>query len=240
MYKKFAATLAICLLNLPLVFGSADGEKDPLIIDSAHGLKCDREKLICTAEGNVKISKGMYEIHGDKASAFMKKNEQGKMEIRRVEIHENVNIFGQTGEKATAEHAIYDLDTLRIDLTPLKSKQVKVWKDDYLLLADTLAIHLKMDTNKKHELDKIVAKGHVKVSSPDELLESNHAVMTPETNLIVMTGDVIANRIDGQIRGSYAEVNLDTKRSKVLRRKDVSSDERVRVLVSPEKKDTKS
>lgn len=228
------------VFSLQSAFASADVEKDPLVIDSAQGLKCDREKMVCTAEGSVKISKGPYEIHGDKALAFMQKNARGKMEIRRVEIHNNVKIFGQAGEKATAEHAIYDLDNLRIDLTPLKSKQVTVWKDDYLLMSDTLNIHLKMDEDDKHELDKIVAVGRVKVSSADELIEGDRGVMTPETDLIVITGDVKANREDGQIRGSYAEVNLDTKRSKVLKRDGVNTDERVRVFVYPESKGSES
>ncbi|MBP6985508.1 MAG: hypothetical protein KBB83_02825 [Alphaproteobacteria bacterium] len=209
-------------------------EKDPLIIDSANGMKCDREKQTCSTEGKIKISKGVYEIHGESATAFMGKNPEGKSNIRRVEIHKNVQIFGESGEKSAAEHAIYDLDTLTIELKPNGSKQVIVWKDEYILLADKITIYLKENTENKNEVDHILARGHVKVSSPEEFILSDEATMTPQENLIIMTGNVLANREEGQLQGPYALVDLEKKTSSVLKRKDMDDNERVRAFVYPD------
>ncbi len=217
-----------------------EASKEPLVIDSRDGLKCDREKLTCVAVGDVIIRKGPYEMHSVKANAFMKKNAQGKLEINRVEAQDNVRFFGINGEKATADLAIYDMDQHRIDLKPAKGHQVVVWKDEYVLLSDFIYIHLKEMDNKKLELDKIVAKGHVKLSSPDELIEGDNAIMTPKSKLITITGNVKANRTQVQLRGSYAKVNLDTKVSTVLKRDDVSTDQRVKVFIYPEEVEKKN
>jgi lipopolysaccharide export system protein LptA len=46
-------------------------ETAPLVINSKNGLVCDKEKLVCTAEGNVKVAKGPYEMYSKEAIAFM-------------------------------------------------------------------------------------------------------------------------------------------------------------------------
>lgn len=233
----FAATILHTHASTNEVMKAA--EAAPLVIDSRDGLKCDREKQVCTAAGEVIIRKGPYEIHSNTASAFMRKNAVGKMEIGRVEAHDNVRFFGLDGEKATSEHATYDVDKHLIDLKPGKGRQVIVWKDEYVMLSNFLDIHLQEDAEQKLKIEKIDAKGHVTLSSPDELIEGDLATMTPETKLIIITGDVKVNKKEGQLRGSYAQVNLDTKASKVLKRDGVNTDEKVRVFVYPEKTDKK-
>jgi lipopolysaccharide export system protein LptA len=215
-------------------------EAAPLIIDSKDGLTCDREKLMCTAEGEVVIRKGPYEMHSKQAIAFMKKNEQGKLEIQRVEAHDDVRFFGISGETATSEDASYDLDDQLIHLIPAKGKQVTVWKDEYIMLSDDLKIQFNENSDEKLEIDRIDANGHVSLSSPDELIEGNKATMTPKTNLVDVIGDVRVNREQGLLRGPYAQVNLDTKVSKVLNRDSVNTGERVRVFVYPEQVDKKT
>jgi lipopolysaccharide export system protein LptA len=236
-------SLFFMLCSAPLAAASdttKQAEKEPLVIHSKYGMTCDKEKLTCVAEGEVIVIQATHEMHAKKANAFMKKNEQGKLEISRLEAYEDVQFFGLNGETATAEVAIYDLNSHRIDLKPGPGQQVVLWKDQYILLADSIDIHLKEDQNKKQEVDKIEAKGHVELSSETELVESGFATMTPKDNMIILTGDVKINRATGQLRGAYAQVNLDTKVSKVLKRSDVNSDERVKVFVYPKAVDKKT
>ncbi len=217
-----------------------EAEKVPLIIDSKEGLKCDREKMSCVAVGSVVVTKGPYEMHSNRADAFMKKNETGKMEINRVEAHDDVRFFGLHGEKATADDAVYDLESQKITLSPGQGHQVVVWKNEYVLLSDNVDIYFKEDQDKKLQVDKIEANGHVSMSSPDELVEGHKAVFTPANKLVLVTGDVRVNRKEGQLRGPAAQVNLDTKVSKVLKDSNVSTGDRVRVYVYPEEVDKKA
>lgn len=207
----------------------------PLTIDSRDGLKCDRAKGVCTAQGHVVVRKGPYEMFAEKGQAFMRKNEAGKSEIRRIEAYTNVRFFGLGGEAATSDEAYFDMDEKLIRLIPHKNKQVHVWKDDYVLLADDLTIHLEPDQDNKLRLHHIEAHGHITLSSLQELVKGDDATYTPATSLVDITGDVRVNRHEGQLRGSYAQVNIDTKLSKVLKRADVDTDKKVQVFVYPEK-----
>lgn len=235
--------MMICSVQVALASNSTsmkEAEKSPLVIDSKNGLKCDKKKLVCTAEGEVIVRKGPYELHAKKASAFMKKDENGKMAIHRIEAQNQVKFFGLNGEKATAEKASFAADSHRIELRPGPRQQVIVWKDEYLLMADSININLVEGAEKKLDLGSINGKGHVLLSSPSELIEGDVATYTPKNKMIIMTGNVVANRHEGQLRGSYAEVNVDTKRSKVLKRNDVQTDGRVKVFVFPDKTDRKT
>lgn len=214
-------------------FKAAD--EAPLTIDSSNGLQCDRVKQVCTAEGNVVVRKGPYEMFAKKGLAYMRKNEEGKTEIYRVEAYEDVKFFGLNGEAATSDEAYFDMDEKVIRLIPLKNRQVRAWKDEYVLFANDLAIHLQPDQDNKLNVKHIDADGNVTLSSEEELVSGDHAIYTPESRMVHITGDVRLNRKEGQLRGTYAEVNIDTKLSKVLKRPDVESDKRVRVFVYPEK-----
>ena len=213
----------------------SEAEKSPLIIDSRDGLKCDRVNQVCTAKGKVVLRKGPYTIYSKKAVAYMRKNTEGKNEIRRVEIFDDVKFFGPLGESAASDEAVYDLDDQIIQLIPDANKQVTVWKDDYILIANTLDIHFTPSGAGRPEITHIDALGNVSLSSPIEMVTGDSAKFTPNTNLVIVTGDVRLNREEGQLRGSYAEVNIDTKLSKVLKRAENDTDERVRVFVYPEK-----
>lgn len=232
------------LSHVSVYSSSSDGmkqaEKAPLQINSKSGLKCDREKMLCEAEGSVIVTKGPYVMLSDKASAQMAKNETGKLEISHVESHENVRFFGTEGESATADDAVYDLASGTIDLKAGKGNQVTVWKDNYILLADFIQIHFKKDEGHKLQVDKIDAKGNVKLSSEDEFLEGNTATMIPSSKMVYINGNVLLNRKEGQLRGPAAEVNMDTKASKVLKGSQASTNDRVRVYVYPKEVDRKA
>jgi lipopolysaccharide export system protein LptA len=140
-------------------------------------------------------------------------------------------------EKATAEDASYDLESQTIDLNGSKGKQVVVWRDTYILLCDDLKIFFKETPDGKLEIDQINGRGHVQLSSPDELIEGDKAIMTPASNMVDIHGDVRVNRKQGQLRGPHAQVNLDTKVSKMLQGAGGNTSERVRVLVFPKEID---
>lgn len=242
---KFLTPVLSLIMLSEIAYGSSsetmkEAEKAPLTIDSSNGLTCEKEKMKCVAEGNVIVRKGPYEMQSHRADAFMKKNKEGKMEINRVEAHNDVKFFGLDGETATADDAVYDIDTQRIDLSPAKGDRVIVWKDDYILLSDKVHIYFKEDEDNKLQVDKIEAKGNVAMSSPDEMVEGHLATFTPENKMILVTGDVRVNRKEGLLRGPAAQVNLDTKTSKMLKETNGNTENRVKVYVYPEEVDKKA
>lgn len=245
LVKYILGLTSLCLLTCSCGQASVSSEalkqaeSAPLNIDSKNGLKCDREKLLCEAEGSVVVTKGPYVMLSEKASAHMSKSDTGKLEISRVESHDNVRFFGTQGEAAKADDAIYDLPSQLIELKAQKGHQVVVWKDDYIMLSDSVDIHFKKGADNKLQIASIEAKGNVKLSSPDELLEGNRATMTPQDKMVNIYGNVRLNRKEGQLRGPRAQVNLDKKVSKVLKGKDNTSGDRVRVYVYPDKVDKK-
>lgn len=205
-------------------------EAAPLTIDSLKGVHCDREKNFCSAEGKVVVRKGPYEIFTHKAKAFIRKNTLGKTEIFRIEAKGDVRFFGPGGESGTSDEATYDIEDGLVKLTPSTGNKVILWKDQYILEADCINIHFEKD---KASLQKIDAIGKVLLSSPEEIIEGSKAVFTPDNHMIVVTGDVRVTNASGQLRGSCAKVNVDTKRSEVLKRPQVSKDRRARVLIYP-------
>lgn len=243
--RIYIAFLFAALISVQNSFGSTNetvkqAERFPLTIDSRDGMHCDREKQFCTAEGQVVVKKGEYEMYAKKAKAFMRRNNEGKNEINRIEAYDDIRFFGINGETSTSDSAIYDLDQQKLELTPSKGKQVILWKDDYILKASHLEIYFRQDESEKYSLDHIDATGQVALSSPEELVEGDKAVFTPNDNMIIVTGDVRVTKEEGQLRGKYAKVNVDTKFSEVLKRSDINEDSRVRVFVYPEKTDYNS
>lgn len=77
-----------------------------------------------------------------------------------------------------------------------------------------------------NDIQTITARENVILVTPEEAAEGDHAVYTPLTNLVVMTGNVVLTQGTNTVAGNRMTVNLETGIGEV--------EGRVRTVLQPE------
>lgn len=238
MRKRLSFCLALVAAPLAVASNTTtlnQAQRSQLIIDSREGMQCDRIKGHCQAEGHIVVTKGPYKMTSQRADVYTRKVNDSKTEIQRVEAQDDVRFFGPENEAAVSQKAVYDADQQNIRLTPIAGQKVTLWKDNYIIFSNRLDIKLQDGQTTDTRIQDVIAQGDVVLSSPDELVKADKAIYNPNKGYIYVYGNVTIDREQGQTQGSYAEVNLDTKRIKMIKRPGVKTDKDVRVFIYPDK-----
>ena len=212
LLSKIAFLWLLVFCCLPV---KATTKGTPIEIESDKGLICDRKSNVCTATGNVRTRKDGWLMLSNKLTAYMRRGADNKQEIWQIHAAGSVRFFGAIGETGFAPQVTYNVDSRTITLTGPTEYPVLI-KTDRLIKAKTIIVFLNPPTNKEEKIDHIEAHDDVFLSSPVESAHADFCTYIPRTKFATLIGNVRVNRAEGQIKGPYAEVNLDTGVSKML------------------------
>ena len=205
-----------------------EAAESPLTIEADNGVKCDKEKQICTAFENVIVTKGNFTIYCDSLTTHIRKNADGKMEMWKVVATGNVHMVGAgESEDAYAPMAEYNMDESKIIL--LSNGKIKpiVVRDEYGLEAQKVIVLIREEDEKK-SIDKIQAFEDVMLSAPEEIAFSEFADYNPESHIATLRQNVKIYKKEGKLEGSYAVIDTLNKTSKIIR-----PSSRVKALILP-------
>lgn len=83
-------------------------------------------------------------------------------------------------------------------------------------------------------VERVEAFGNVHISTPTEIIRGDRGVYNTLTGIAVLSGAVRITRGRSQLNGDSVEVNMNTGVSRLLSRRDASTDGRVRGLLIPQ------
>jgi lipopolysaccharide export system protein LptA len=82
------------------------------------------------------------------------------------------------------------------------------------------------------EFSQLIAKGHVRVDRKEQTAFSDHLAYNPDTEIAVLTGNVVINSKDNRYTGARAELDLKQDISRLL----PAEGQRVHTVIKPKKK----
>ncbi len=248
-------------------FASNPG-KIPVEIDAQNGIECEQQENKCIARGQVKVSQGSTLLQTDQLTAYFAKSTPGvtQQKLSRLEARGHVVISStEKSQKLYADQSFYNMETgeatftgnnLRLILENMtvtaqdalhyyEKKQEAVAKgnatvtrNNQTIQADELHAFLEKDAQGKMIIQRVVAQGHVVITTPKEIIQSQQGIYTHAQQLIHLEGDVRISHTHGkdgiQLTGEFAEVNLATGKSRLLTSKPgTTPGRRVKVLLIP-------
>jgi lipopolysaccharide export system protein LptA len=207
----------------------------PLEILADDGIEWSKNEQIYIARGNARAKQGDVVVHADVLKAYYKDVKGGGTQIWRIDADKNVRIVSPT-QKSYGDKAVYDVAqgilvltgkvrmvtetdqiTARDSLEYWEKRGLAVARGNAIasrgenrLRADILTAHFKAGKDGKSKMTRIDAFDNVLVSSPDEIATGKQGVYNVETGIAVLSGSVKVTRGKNQLRGSYAEINLNT------------------------------
>jgi lipopolysaccharide export system protein LptA len=232
----------LVLFSVMMLGGVATAQDTPIEITADKTLEWHRNELQYVANGNAVVKQGTTTIRADKMTADYRDSAKSSMDIYRMTGVGAVSIEDK-GTTATGEHLVYMLDTgiatmtgKNLVMTSPEQTVTATEKFEYevqkgqmtaygnakavrgkdTLHADTIAAILVKDQNGKESLDRLEAKGNVKIITPSETLTGNRAVYNTKTNTAIVTGNVKITRDQNVLSGERAEIDLNTDISRLF------------------------
>lgn len=249
-------------------------EELPLEINADNDIVYDHTNNTCVATGNVKAFYGDYALDCDQLTAYFRKDAAGKNELWQVKAEGHVVMHSiKEHQIAYGDHGLYELDR---DYVTLTGEGLKLIVDDLIVTAqnsleydkvkniayakgnavaervdrlvkgDILTAFFNRNTQGKQEIQRIEAHKDVIISTPSEYATGDEGTYRKADEFATLEGHVKISKPTEQIEGNYAEVMLDTGKSKVLKQKPASNtkstepsaspSQRVQVLILPRAK----
>ena len=213
----------------------------PLEIVADNGIEWRTEDRIYIARGNARAKQGDVSVHADVLKAYYRDAEGGATQIWRIDADGSVRIVSPT-HKSNGDKAVYDVARGILVLTGnvrmvtgtdkiIARDSLEYWEKRGLavargnaiasrgenrLRADILTAHFTEDKDGKSKITRIDAFDNVLVSSPGEIATGKQGVYNVETGIAILSGSVKITRGENQLRGAYAEVDLNTGVSRLF------------------------
>jgi lipopolysaccharide export system protein LptA len=127
--------------------------------------------------------------------------------------------------------------------------KVEAIQGDMTLLSDEVRVYYQQDDKKKQgeesssltgSVNRIDSRGNVRVTSRGDTAEGDWAVYDVPRQLITMGGRVVIHQSGSVVRGSRAELNLNSGQARVIGQPDQQGDNRVRGEFTPATKKSDS
>ena len=173
-----------------------------------------------TAEGSVEIDAEDTQIRGNRAvydltdetfvltgSNVSLQSDQDRVTANRLEYNQ------RTGVAVARGNAVVEREGQQIE-------------------ADIITAYVVSGAGGDQELERVLAQGNVRVSSPDGIATAEEGVYDAINNIATLTGSVRITRGQNQLAGDIAEMNLDTGVSRLLSQSE--GEGLVRGLLVPE------
>ncbi len=215
----------------------------PLEITAEQTLEWHRDNQQYIARGSVIAKQGDVTIIADILTADYRETSASAFEIYRLSADGNVKISSK-GNVAYGQKAVYDVDrgvavmtgdNLRLaapDQSVTARDSFEYWVTEGRLTArggahvtrmggdtldaDIVAAIFTEDATGTRQLKNLTADGHVRITTPNEIVTGKKGRYEAVTNIAVLSGDVKITRGPNVLEGERAEVNLTTNVSKML------------------------
>jgi lipopolysaccharide export system protein LptA len=228
----------------------------PIDISADNGIEWNRDAKTYTARGNAVASQGDSEVHADTLIAYYTTDSN---QIDRVVAEGNVKMMNPT-QTAYGDHADYDRARALLVMTghALKAQtpketitardQLEYWHDRDVMVARGDVVMVKTDgttiksdlatayfrknaQSGKREMFQVQADGNVRITTSKDYVTCHHAVYDPNTEISVLTGDVVLTQNGNVSRGGRAEIDSRTGVSRMF----PAAGQRVHSIIQPKK-----
>lgn len=234
---------ALLLLPQPAGRGLAQDSSEPVAITAQDGLEWRQNEKALIAEGSVVLTRGAMKLQADSVSAYYRDSKVGgRQEVYRVDASGSVRIASDQ-TTGYGDNAAYDLDqgvfvlsggAPRLEATELivtASQNLEYWEQkklaiargdavaksgDRRIAADILSAYVEPAGADEGKLQRVEAIGAVVITTPDDTAKGKEAVYDAASGLATLCGDVEIRRGDNILRGTCAEVNLNTGVSRLI------------------------
>jgi len=233
------------------------GGSQPIEISADNGIEWNRDAKTYTARGNAVATQGTSEIHAETLIASYSENSS---QIDHVVAEGAVKIMSPS-QTAYGDHGDFD-QTKRLlvmtgaalkidspDQTVTARDAFEYWQDQDALVAKGDVVIVKTDGTRingnqvtsyfrknaetgKREAFQVKAEGNVRIDTGKEIATCNRAVYDPNTQIAVLTGNVVLTQNKNVFRGARAEIDMAKGISRLL----PSPGERVRTTIQPKQK----
>ena len=218
--------------------------RQPVLIHADESLEWYRDSERFVARGGASAAQGDVEIRAETLTGHYRKNAKtGVIEIWRIVADRNVRLITPT-QKATGIRGVYNVDTgvmvldgpARLDTetdritahdtlefrerqgVAIASGKAMAVRGKSRLRAEVLTATIVREQNGKAEIQKIKADGGLEITTRQDVIRSSRGVYDLKSGVVTLTGSVKITRGRNQLNGDYAEVNLNTGRSKIVNR----------------------
>lgn len=220
----------------PIAPAGLPANGDPLEVTAQQSLEWHETEQMYRALGQAKIVRGDITILADDLRAFQRNKPDGKKEIFKFSAQTNVQINSKA-QQIFGDSAVYDTDKRLAVLTGKNLRFVspnetvtardalEYWPDkqqaiarghavatraDRRVEADILTAQFRTDKKGNLELQKLIAEGHVIITTKTDIARGDKAVYDMSQNGAHLTGKVMITRGASQLAGSAADVNFTT------------------------------
>lgn len=237
----------IVSMSLPSVV-HAQESKSPVQVEADETLEWDRDNSRYIARGHATAKQDNMSLQGDTLIADYREGSGGNssMQIYKITAEENV-VLSSADQQAFGDHLVYDLETgvavltgedLHIatptdritaedrieyydkDQTLFAVGKAVATRENQTLNGDVLEAYFTENANGETVIERIIAKGNVKISTDQETVTGSHGVYNPKANTAEVTGNVVIKRGQNIVRGVRAETDLTTQVSTVYAGRD--------------------
>ena len=233
------------------------GGAQPIEISADNGIEWNRDAGTYTARGNAVATQGTSELHADTLVASYSDNGN---QIDHVVAEGAVKIMSPS-QTAYGDHADFDQakrllvmtgSALKIesaDQTVTARDTFEYWQDQDALVGKGDVVIVKSDGTRingdqvtsyfrknaetgKREAFQLKAEGNVRIDTGKEIATCNRALYDPNTQIAVLSGNVVVTQNKNVFRGARAEIDMAKGISRLL----PSPGERVRTTIQPKQK----
>lgn len=244
-------------------FASADNDA-AIEIYADEGIEWSQDGKAVVARGNARAVRGRVSVSADSLTAYYRSRGDDQ-EIWKLEAAGGVVIATPT-ERATGRHAVYDVDGRRLVLTgnPVRlitptdsvtaeealeyheAEKVAVARGnavavrgDRRIRAEVLRTRFVEDREGGLVMDAADAAGNVVLTTDRDVVTGDRGSYDAKSGTATLSGSVKISRGENQLNGGYAEVNLNTGKSRLLPAAPgrPGAKERVQGVFVPERRD---
>jgi lipopolysaccharide export system protein LptA len=225
-------------------FGLAEDDDEPIEISAENGIEWKRDARTYTARGNALAQQGETSIAADTLIAYLDDQDElshwvaiGNVKIsterstsygERAEYQESTRVLVLTGgnlKVVTEKQTVTARDQIEYwrDRDAVVAKgAVVIVREDTIIHADKATGYFRNDTDVNDDgdsgsdLSQLDAEGHVRVDREDQTSFSDKLAYNPDTEIAVLTGNVVINSKDNRYTGGRAELDLKNDVSRLL------------------------
>jgi lipopolysaccharide export system protein LptA len=233
----FVAVIALMFLgSLAYAGAPATSSAQPVTISAVKSLEWDRNAKTYTARQDAIATQGTSSIHSDLLTAHYTEDNGSSPDITTMDADGHVTIAAPP-YTAYGDHGVYDVKTGNAVLTGKDLKIVstdstltardkiifnsaenkmtavgdpRAVKGDNVLTADNMSAVFTKDSTGKMAANKILAKGHVTITTPTQSATGDDGVYDVPTQKAVLTGKVTIFQDKNWLQGTRADVDMAT------------------------------